>query len=449
MNGCRSFKRSELIRAGFARAGRGLPAIEPGQPMPAGSGMDRRAFLARGLGVGLSVYGASRLPLAAFEEGMAYAATPDDPILISIFLAGGADPLSLLAPVGDSEYARLRPKLAGVDTGGQAFAEDERLTWHPNAGALATLHAEGKVTVFPAIGYTGVTQSHFTSRHFWEVGELDVHARSGWLGRYLDLHGSPDNPLQGLSLSNVLLPSLATVKVPVASVSAPSEYSLPVAGVDAAMQARTRAAYGALAAPSSNSMSLAYARRSAGDAVGLHDQLTAFRSFTSPVTYPNHVFPQRLQALAAMIAAGLPLRCVAFGSEMGWDHHAGQVGAFGRQIQVLGDSLLAFQRDLEARGLQDRVLVNVWSEFGRRAAENGANGSDHGAAGFSLLIGSRASGRMVGEFPGLTNLDAEGNLRPTSDFRGLYRGLLEQWLGADAEPIIPGAAGYASPVLLK
>ena len=78
-----------------------------------------------------------------------------------------------------------------------------------------------------------------------------------------------------------------------------------------------------------------------------------------------------------------------------------------KNLQLTFDSLLAFQRDLEARGLADRVLVLVWSEFGRRAAENGS-GTDHGAAGLGFLIGTRASGRMIGEFPGLEKLDDLG-----------------------------------------
>ena len=113
-------------------------------------------------------------------------------------------------------------------------------------------------------------------------------------------------------------------------------------------------------------------------------------------------------------------------------------------------TLLAFQRDLEARGLADRVLTLVWTEFGRRGEENGSDGTDHGAAGAAFLIGSRARGKMVGEFPGLANgLDRDGNLRPTSDFRGVYSALLEQWLGADAGGVIPGARSFARPALVK
>jgi uncharacterized protein (DUF1501 family) len=96
------------------------------------------------------------------------------------------------------------------------------------------------------------------------------------------------------------------------------------------------------------------------------------------------------------------------------------------------------------------VLVHVWSEFGRRAKENGSDGTDHGAAGTGFLIGSRLRGRLIGEFPGLAGgLDEEGNLRPTSDFRGLYCALLEQWFGFDAGAVIPGAADFSRPELLR
>jgi uncharacterized protein (DUF1501 family) len=96
------------------------------------------------------------------------------------------------------------------------------------------------------------------------------------------------------------------------------------------------------------------------------------------------------------------------------------------------------------------VLVHVWSEFGRRAEENGSAGTDHGAAGVGFLIGTRAKGTMVGEFPGLKNgLDDDGNVSATSDFRGVYSALLEQWLGTDAGAVIPDAGSFSRPALVK
>src|SRR5207244_827294 len=173
----------------------------------------------------------------------------------------------------------------------------------------------------------------------------------------------------------------------------------------------------------------------------------------APVPYPGNAaddFPRRLEGLAAMIAAGLPLHCVALTAPGHFDTHASQEQPFTQGLQVTADSLLAFQRDLEARGIADRVLVHVWSEFGRRAQENGSNGTDHGAAGVGFVIGSRAKARMVGELPDLNaGLDHDGNVQATSDFRGVYAALLEQWLGVDAASVIPDSTTFQRPVLVN
>jgi uncharacterized protein (DUF1501 family) len=93
--------------------------------------------------------------------------------------------------------------------------------------------------------------------------------------------------------------------------------------------------------------------------------------------------------------------------------------------------------------------VLVWSEFGRRAEENASNGTDHGAAGAGFLIGARSAGTMIGEFPGLDKLDRDGNLRATADFRSLYASLIEDWLGGDAEAILPGPIPGPRPKILR
>ncbi|MDX6516998.1 MAG: hypothetical protein QOH73_2664, partial [Gaiellaceae bacterium] len=111
---CNEFSRAHLLRQGVAQAGNGLPAIETGMPIPAGTGLSRRHFLAGSVGLALSVYGASHLGIRAFEEGIAAAAErlAAGRILVTVFLEGGADGLSMLAPVNDPVYRKLRPKLA-------------------------------------------------------------------------------------------------------------------------------------------------------------------------------------------------------------------------------------------------------------------------------------------------------------------------------------------------
>ena len=248
---CSDFSRSQFLHRSAAVAGRGLPSIEPGMPAPAGTGLSRRAFLLRSTGVALSIYGASRLSPQAFEEGIAEAAAaPSQPVLVSVFLEGGADALSVLAPVGDPLYRSLRPTLAVDPATTTPFAEDARLPWAPCAQGLATLHGEGKVSVMPAIGYDHPDQSHFTSRHFWEVGECSTSNRLGWMGRYLDAAGTQSNPLQGLSLDSQLGPALASNGAPVAAVDSPESYTFDSPNVWDGMATSMVGGFGSLGAPS-------------------------------------------------------------------------------------------------------------------------------------------------------------------------------------------------------
>lgn len=446
-NCCTNYTRSQLLRAGAAEAGRGLPVVEPGMPEPAGTGLTRRSLLWRGAGLALAVYGAAKIPLSAFETGIAQAAQGEK-ILVSVFFDGGIDSMSVLAPVGDPKYAALRPSLALNESEGTAFAEDPRLRWHPAAAPLATLHAEGKVSTFPAIGYDHPDQSHFTSRHYYEVGELAIGYRTGWLGRYIDSVGDAENPLQGLSMDGSLSPMIATAEKPVAAIDSVDGYDLWSAVSDPVRTEmyKSFARFGALPA---DSHGLSQVRRASAQTDKLRQDLGGVGDFSSPVAYPDTRFAHKLAGLAAYIAVGLPIRVATIRAAGGYDTHAGQAEDLDRNLRETCEAVLAFQRDLEARGLADRVLVEMWSEFGRRPEENGSAGTDHGAAGCAFVIGSKAKGEMVGEFPGLAQLDKNANLRVTSDFRGMYCALLEQWLGHDAGPIIPGASGFLQPTLVK
>jgi len=447
---CRDFTRSQLLRSGVAQAGRGLPAIEPGMPLPAGTGMNRRAFLLRSAGAALAVYGAGALSPRHLQAGIAQAAAaapPGEPVLVSIFMEGGWDALSVLAPVREAAYHQLRPLLGRKEGEGKLFTEDETLMWHPQAGGLAQLHEEGKVSVFPAIGYDPPDESHFTSRHYWEVGELDVQTRTGWMGRFLDVMGSPDNPLQGLSLDYSLAPALATARVPVAAVSSPTDYGFWAYGLDEPLTGPTLETFGRLGSFPASSAALAQARAASQDTNLIRNQVAPFAEtegklpFTSPVTYPTSggEFPTRLAALAAMLDdESLPIKCVSLTAVGSYDTHSQESDTLATNLGETVESVVAFQRDLEARKLDDRVIVELWSEFGRRPQENGS-GTDHGAAGVAFLIGSRVRGRMVGEFPGLSKLDENENVVNTSDFRAMYAALLGQWFQTEAGLVIPGA----------
>jgi uncharacterized protein (DUF1501 family) len=444
---CDDFTRSQLLRSAAAEAGRGLPAIEPGMPEPAGTGLTRRRFLSRSAGMALAVYGASKIPISAFDRGIAEAAQGEK-VLISVFFEGGIDAMSVLAPIGDPKYASLRPTLKQSLGDGPTFTEDTRLQWHPGAASLSTLHEEGKVAAFPAIGYEHPDQSHFTSRHYYEIGELDIGQHAGWLGRYLDVVGDEENPLQGLSMDGTLSPMIATTQKPVAAISSVDSYDMwsPVGSpIDAEMY-KSFAKFGSLP---SDSPALTQVRRATSQTEKVREELTGVGKIESPVTYPDSDFAHKLAGLANYLDRGLPVRVVTVRAAGGYDTHSGQTEDLAKYLTETCEGILAFQRDLEARGLDDRVMIEMWSEFGRRPEENGSAGTDHGAAGCAFVIGSKSQGQMVGEFPGLAKLDEDDNLRVTSDFRAMYCSLLEEWLGFDSAQVIPGASGFVKPKLVK
>ena len=442
----------EYARTRRARAGDGLPTIEPGQPAPAGTGLRRRTVLVGAGGAIASVFGASRL-LPNLPSADATTTRGAGRVLVSVYLGGGLDALAALGPTHDHRYRKARPTLRVAPDQTLRFSEDPRLQWHPALRPLARLHREGKVTVIPAIGWRHPDYSHFTSQHFWEVGAAATGAGTGWLGRVLDRHGDAENPLQGLTLGGELSPVLATERVPVSAVYLPNELSLDLRDIDDRRAQHTaRSALRTLGEIGGDDAAIASVVAAGRQTSSLIDALEPLQGHDLGARYPGggdaKPLPRQLAALAAMVDHGYPLRCVALTGAEGFDTHENEGETFGRDLAFVARSLAAFQRDLERRGIADRVLTLVWSEFGRRVAENGG-GTDHGDAGHAFVIGSRASGIMVGEFPGLGKLDAEGNLRVVTEVRSVYASLCEQWLEVDAGGVIDGADALPRPALVR
>jgi uncharacterized protein (DUF1501 family) len=191
---------------------------------------------------------------------------------------------------------------------------------------------------------------------------------------------------------------------------------------------------------------LTQASKTAAQASTLHRQLGRFigddgqAHYHTKVKYPDGDFSQKLAGLAALLHAGFPIRAVALQAPGSYDTHSDEPGALQTGLQETAAALVAFQADLEQRHLGSRVVTLLWSEFGRRAAQNDTNGTDHGAAGAAFLMGTSVRHKMVGEFPGLgRGLDRDGNLRETVDFRAVYASLVEEWFHVDAERVLPDA----------
>ena len=376
-------------------------------------------------------------------------------MLLNVFLDGGVDSLAVLAPVGDSTYHRLRPKLGLRD--GRAFAEDGRLRWHPSVNALADLHAEGKVSVLPAVGYTGADQSHFTSRHFWEVGALDANLRTGWLGRVLDRVGAADNPLQGVSWtasSRPRSPPPAT-----RSRRSPSRRSSasgrPARGGPAEELAVPAFTQIGRSLQGSSDPAIAQAARAAAFAGNVRDALAPLGKDGKPLyapaaAYPQTAdpFPKRLAGFAAMLAAGLPIRAASVRAPGTWDTHANQEEDDAEEPAAhvrLAARLPARHRGARARRPRARAgVVGVRAPRGRERL-------GHRPRRRRRRLPDRHARRGPDDrrVPGVDKLDADGNLRATSDFRGLYGALCGDWFGVDPAAVLPDARGIGKPVILK
>ena len=310
------------------RRGRARAAGDRGRACrcPPAPGLDRRSFLARSAGLALAVYGGARARCRARSRR----ASPRPPrpdrrrVLVSVFLDGGADSLSMLSPAGDPLYRKLRPKPRAARLGrARRSPRTTRLRWHPSlAGARARSTARARSRVLPGDrlhrARTSRTSPRATSGR---SARRTTQLRTGWLGRYLDRVGSPDNPLQGLSLDWRLQPALATAKMPVASIDGPDRTTSGRANVWGDVETRMLDAIGALGAlPTHGDPALAQAT-SARAPVGAAARAAARRSrrrttspasrARSPTRRATTTFPRRLAGLAAMLAAGLPLRVVA------------------------------------------------------------------------------------------------------------------------------------------
>ncbi len=470
---------SNYARSRHAVAGDGLPLIEPGMPAPAGTGLTRRSMMLRSLGMGMAVYGAGAMNAPAAVEAAINDALAEHKVIVSVFFDGGWDSLSVLAPFGtdhkhEARAAELRPNLSGataIPRTATPFAADPSLSWNPAANGLRDLWNDPNVgvAVAPAAGYPDANGSHFTSRHFWEVGALDVGGTTGWLGRYLDRVGRPDVPIQGISMGGYLSPSQATDRVPVSALSNIDDYNYWYPGIWGPMDDAATARIRALGRTATADPQLATSRMVAEASFQLVDDLGHAKTAAAPAAglYATDTEGNVQQGIARQLrdvarlldtrinGGALPIRCISLSAQGGYDTHSDQAGSFGEDLKANCDAIKAFWQDLRNRGEDDRVLMLVWSEFGRRPEENGSAGTDHGAAGAAFVIGKNVRQGLIGEFPGLkaygasdSGLTEDENLRYTTDFRSIEAAILEQWFDTDAGAVLPSVGGLSRPQLL-
>jgi uncharacterized protein (DUF1501 family) len=425
--------------------------------------LTRRQVLGRGIGFGLTLYASKLMTIDRVLEAAQAQAVPDAPVIVSVFLPGGCDLLGTLQPM--DQLGRLNDLRRTLRVGDDVprLPGESRLGMHPAladglGGGIAGLFGAGKIGLLPGIDYADPDLSHFHSRHFWERGIVTQDPGPGWLGSWLDRHGSADNPLQGLSMSGDLSPVLRASNAPAAAVTNPGDAALQFGGTWGTGADRAADAWARLAALPRDGAGPIAAGRAARLTQDVGRMLAPYRvdkkagldPLAAPVAYPEaSKFGDRLRNLAALISMPLGIRVATIDAPGDFDTHDDQPKELDDALRELSRGLSAFQADLEARGVADRVLTFVWSEFGRRPESNESAGTDHGAGGIAWVQGTRARGGVLSEIPDLGQLDRNDNLAVTIDFRRVYASLLEQWMGTDAAEILPDAGSAGRLALVR
>jgi uncharacterized protein (DUF1501 family) len=141
---------------------------------------------------------------------------------------------------------------------------------------------------------------------------------------------------------------------------------------------------------------------------------------------------KQLGIVARLISGGLetPVYLCTIG---GFDTHANQLNQHANLWKQISEAVAAFQKDLKAQNISEKVTLMTFSEFGRRVNQNGTAGSDHGTAAPLFVIGETVRGGIIGENPNLTNVDSSGDIKSMFDYRQIYSTVLSDHLGLSAK----------------
>jgi uncharacterized protein (DUF1501 family) len=400
----------------------------------------------------------------AADRAIQTATGKDSTILVVLQLAGGNDGLNTLIPFADDAYRRARPTLGLAPD--KVLKLNDQLALNPALAPLRALFDEGHLGIIQGVGYPNPNRSHFRSTEIWQTAsDANENRAYGWLGNYFDHCCQGADPTVGVAIGGTSPQAFAAKSPTGVSFARPEQYrwinyektdgkmgaaefffrqlnqpedvsadisSMLGGGAESAGGGSVEAIGGAV---HDGSNPLDFLERTALDAQVSSDRVLAIARKTKPlVSYPGGRLSESLSLVGRMIAGGLPTR-VYYVSLGGFDTHQNQMPAHERLLTELGAALGAFAADLKAQGNFERVMVMTFSEFGRRVEQNASGGTDHGAAAPMFVLGGRTKPGLHGTMPSLTKL-FQGDLIHTVDFRSVYAGVLEQWLGVPSQPVL-------------
>lgn len=404
-------------------------------------GLLRRAAASAGVAAGTSIFGTTVLQTTYAPA--AHAAASDN-VLVALSLRGGADMLSLVVPHGDVGYYKARPTIAVPAS--SLIKRDGMFGLHPALAPLGGMWDRKQLAAVTAVGLPVPNRSHFEAMEEIEDADPGDGIRSGWLNRTLGLTTST-SPSEGVHLGSGMLPTSLHGSQP----------ALAIGKVDAL----------ALKGPGGADRSRALAQVWSGVPGDLgsaaRSALTTSAQF-APVTrrgytpgpgarYPDGDLGDSLKEAARLIKAGVGVRAITV-DHGSWDMHAqlGRVGdshATGMHAMAAGlaAGLAAFFTDLGSHAA--RVTLVTVTEFGRRVAENGSRGLDHGWGNAMFVMGAGVrGGRYYGSWPGLGRSSlVEGDLAVTTDYRSVLAEVLRARFDASTARVFPGLVPEAVGVM--
>ncbi len=363
-----------------------------------------------------------------------------NPLLVVLFLRGGADGLHLVAPSADPDYIASRPPemrvLDAGDNAGIVLDHTNGFRMHPAAVGLAELYRGNHLAIVHAVGITDGTRSHFVAQDLIERGvenENMLSIDTGWLTRAL---AQNDGQLPAYSATNATVFAMRGFANTLSSPDISGGLGIPFGNQTADF----------LQAVSATGKSKAHqASLAALDIMEKVDAHVPKDDKNKPLTYmPSGNadysgagdLTRSLASVArlARMNMGLRVACVDYG---GWDTHEGQAGRFNNQAKQLSQGLSAFHQDMAASG--QAVITVVMTEFGRRLRANKSNGTDHGHGACWLVMGDDVrGGHLYGEWPGLSTekLDQGVDLAVTTDYRTLLYEVLSA-AGLSTQGVFP------------
>ncbi len=353
-------------------------------------------------------------------------------ILIIIQLSGGNDGLNTLVPFRNDIYYKNRP-LIGIPQNELLKINDE-LGFNPALPIMKELHEAGNLAILNNVGYPSPDRSHFRSMDIWVTGsKSSEYLQTGWIGRYLDnMCQNTDCKLahEAIEVDDSLGLALKGNKVKGLAVKDAKKLYQIAKNKQLQKATETHA--------QDHEHELAeYLYKTLAETQSSAEYIYEKTNKTTPKpqTYPTTDLGKQLKTTAEFIKAGISTN-VYYASLGSFDTHINQKAQQSRLLTVYNDAVSALVKDLKANNLWQNVVIMTFSEFGRRLAQNGSQGTDHGtASNVYLMGGSLKKASVLNELPNLTDLD-EGDLKFTMDFRRIYATILDKHLQTDHQKIL-------------